>query len=487
MADVIMLFPKTGADLKSVTWDLPLSVLSAASVVAKDFSVKIIDQRVEKNWRDILRYEMTKKPLCVGVSSMTGPQINFGREMISYVKELSPETTIVWGGVHSNLLPQQTVMDPLIDIVVYGEGELPFYELVKTLADKKPLSQVKSIVYKDGNKNVITNEQMPIPNLDDLPELPYELLNIDPYVHTKVSQLPGFSRALPFITSRGCPFRCSFCCNPILTHRAWRAMSSEVAFERVKSVVKKYDLNAIFFHDENFLGKPSRVKHLAEQFNSIGLKWYIQARMDQLGHSDLPFLADNGLIQVQPGIETGSPRINELIKKDESIEEIIKVNKMLAKTSIIPVYNFMTGIPTETIEDIYKTMDLAMRLIDDNPNAQISGFYVFVPYPGSELFDLTVDNGFVPPTELSEWANFSRQHLSTFWIKDKLSAIKNLMYSAKFIDGVRISQAFEKTWIPSSLLRLPTNFYRWRWKKRYLGNTPDIMVLDFIARTILKW
>ena len=111
MDKVILIYPQTGWDIKGVSISLPLSLLYLANPLDKgNLKVKIIDQRVNKrDWENILSRELKDKPICVGISSMTGFQIKGGLKASQIVKRLSPQTKVVWGGVHPSLLPEQTL------------------------------------------------------------------------------------------------------------------------------------------------------------------------------------------------------------------------------------------------------------------------------------------------------------------------------------------------------------------------------------------
>jgi radical SAM superfamily enzyme YgiQ (UPF0313 family) len=216
-------------------------------------------------------------------------------------------------------------------------------------------------------------------------------------------------------------------------------------------------------------------------------EWYVQTRMDDLLHLDLGMLEKNGLRVVQPGLETGSPRILAMIKKQETLEDFHAANRRLAGTTIRSTYNFMMGYPTETDDDLVATVDLALRLLEENKNASISGFYVFVPYPGSELFDLAVKDGFTPPETLEGWSVFNRQHLDTPWIQDRKAKLEMLLYSSKFIDGQRLKQSFPNNPLARMTIDMLSRLYRMRWRKHWFGKTYDIDALAFAARAVFNW
>ena len=156
MADIILFFPSAGLDIKGASIVLPLPVLCvAAPLVKAGYTVKIIDQRLDKQWQKQMEEELRADPLCVGVSAMTGKQIRGGLQASAHVKKLRPDIPVVWGGIHASLLPKQTAANPLIDIVVIGEGERTFLELVSCLEKKQEYHKLPGICFKAANGCIV--------------------------------------------------------------------------------------------------------------------------------------------------------------------------------------------------------------------------------------------------------------------------------------------------------------------------------------------
>ncbi|RMH56157.1 MAG: radical SAM protein, partial [Candidatus Hydrogenedentota bacterium] len=248
----------------------------------------------------------------------------------------------------------------------------------------------------------------------------------------------------------------------------------------------KYGLNAIEFHDEEFFVDRKRGQKIGEMINGE-FQWYVQTRMDDLLKLDLDALERQGLRVVQPGLETGSPRILKMIRKGETLEDFHKANRKLASTGIRSTYNFMMGYPTETHEDLVATVELALKLLDENPKASISGFYVYVPYPGAELFEMAVRDGFEPPETLEGWAVFNRQHLASPWIQDRRDVLEMLLYTSKFVDGRRLKQTFTGRPLLLPFIGAVSRFYRRRWRKHNFEKTLDIDLLALAARHVFGW
>lgn len=414
---ILLVYPKVGSEAKNVSLYPPLSLLYLASYL-KDFSVAIYDQRVDE--LEIFKQLLAQGPICVGFSVMTGPQIKFSLELAELVKEAKIPT--VFGGVHPSILPDQTKRDWRVDYVVSGEGELAFRNLVECLSDRVKI-----------NNPILMNEGI---DLNKSPSLPYELIDVEKYVYS--SAIKG--RALPVLFSRGCPFACTFCCNPVITKRKWRAMDIDLAISQIHKLVDRYHLESIMFWDENLTLKPQIINKLA---SGIGgrFKWLSQSRVNTLLKYDLDFLERMGLWRLTCGIESGSPRMLKKIKKEETVEEYIEVNRRIAKTGISTWYNYIIGFPDEKAEDVKLTVRLAMQILDENPNASNSTFYLLAPYPGTEAADALMQS-YMLPDDFEGWADFGRYNFNAPWqCPDMLKLYERIWFSSKFV-GKKILRLF---------------------------------------------
>lgn len=499
MAAVILIYPETGLDVKGVSVWLPLSVLSVAATLVPDFDVQIIDQRVDADWRTSLREAIDDRTLVVGISSMTGTQIKGGIAAAHAVRESREDLPIVWGGNHATLVPGSTARHPLVDIVVMGEGETTFRRLCERLEKKADWRDLPDIAYceddPDGGaggrgrgrlvKNGTGTDPAGFVKQDEVPALPYDLVDVERYISGPLIFGKPI-RSLPYISSMGCPFSCTFCCQPVLSQRRWRRQSAETLIERTLALKEKYHLDAIEFHDEEFFVDRKRGAEVAALIDGR-YEWYVQTRMDDILGMDIAKLYEQGLRVVQPGLETGSARILEMIKKEETLEEFHAANRKLAATPIRCTYNFMMGYPSETLEDLTATVDLALKMLEENPNASVSGFYVYVPYPGAALFKLAVDDGFIEPDELEGWSVFNRQHLASPWIADRRDTLEMLLFTSKFIDGTRLKRTFGGNPFVSVGISALSALYRARWKRHSFSKTPDIDLLAFLAKRMFNW
>ncbi len=483
MADVILVYPVTGLDVRGVTVWLPLSVLTVASTLTDDYEVAIVDQRTDPDWRGAISKHLTRDTLCVGISSMTGTQIRYGLKAAEWTRQNAPDLPIVWGGNHPTLLPEQTARHTLVDIVVMGEGEVTFRRLVDAFKAGRDWKAVSNIAFKTGDEVAVQGAGYDFVDPGASPELPYDLIDVENYVSGNL--LFGHKvRSLPFITSSGCPYGCTFCCQPVLSNRKWRRMDPDQVAARTLALKERYRLDAIEFHDEEFFVDRKRGAMIAERIGGA-FDWYAQTRMDDLLDIDLARLERCGMRSLQLGLESGSNRVLAMVKKQETAEQYRAANAALARTGIQATYNFMMGFPTETEEELRATVSLVLELTASNPNAYVAGFYVFVPYPGSALYDLALANGFRPPESLEGWNRFNRHNISAPWIEDK-SHMEFLMVTSKLIDGRRLRSGLGAPRLANEFLDLLSRRYRSRWEAHALAMTWDAKLLSLFTRRFLS-
>lgn len=202
---ILLLYPKTGMDFGSTIAPPHALLTIAAPLVKAGYHVKLLDQRTQMISKETIAEFISSDMLCVAVSVMTGTQIHYALTLAQYVRELTDgRIPLIWGGCHPSVLPEQTVVNDKVDIVVIGEGDETFLELVQALENKRSLQGVKGLIYKDGGKVVIT-EPRPLLDVETLLPLPWEIVDVERYVHRDM-YLRESSRVLDIgQTSRGCP------------------------------------------------------------------------------------------------------------------------------------------------------------------------------------------------------------------------------------------------------------------------------------------
>ncbi|OGW45684.1 MAG: hypothetical protein A2Y66_00875 [Nitrospirae bacterium RBG_13_41_22] len=487
MADILLFYPKTGFDIGAGITP-PHSVLSIAAEIKEDYEVKIIDQRIDASWKAVLRKELKKSPLCVGISSMTGMQIRFALEASRQVREHSG-TKIIWGGVHATLLPEQTVENENIDIVVRGEGEHTFRELIPALEKDGNLGKIKGLTYKERGR-IINTEDRPFLDMNALKETPWDLVNVKPYIHRNVVHKGSRGELDIGETSRGCPFRCGFCYNTVFNKGCWRFLSVENTIKKIKSSIETFDLDVIWLRDDNFFVNTERARKVAEALNreNVDIFWYTSGirtdLFERMSDRDIIELKTSGCEGFRFGIESGNQRILNLVEKNITTEQVYKVNDRCKRIDVVPHYSFMAGLPTETVKEVIDTVRMMKRLKRDNRKAVIHVINMYTPYPGTKLFDLAVKNGLKVPGSLEEWSRY--HHLNNFAShlsekdRETVTNIADISYL--------ISDAMGEA-LPKKMQMLMNPFRLWlkaRWKLEQFGFAPELRIFRFIRNSVMN-
>lgn len=406
MFDVVLVMPAANR-FDKVSIRVPNGLLAIAALpVQKGYSVKIIDLKLDPQWRRTLTDSIGPHTICVGITCSTGRMILSALEVARAVREIHSDLPLVWGGPHPTLVAEQTARHPLVDVIVLNEGEETFWELLKALQARAPLSGVKGLVYKEGNNVIFTPSRGLCADFDARPMLPYHLLDLSRYSSLS---LHG-ERSVDLITSRGCPYDCSFCSTPVTSQRHWRAMSVARIMDDIRFLYDEHDVRTFYFADDNFMVDLKRVEAFCDALAVFGreIHWGTQGvtvvTLKQMSDALLNKIAASGCIELSVGVESASPEILKSIHKPMTIEDLHAVNDRLSRHSRIAVkYNMIVGFPGETIEQVKATVQLAVELYQRNPGAWFP-FNIFTPFPGTVEFQKAVTHGFRPPERLENWA-----------------------------------------------------------------------------------
>ncbi|MBK7977895.1 MAG: B12-binding domain-containing radical SAM protein, partial [Deltaproteobacteria bacterium] len=332
---------------------LPLGTLAIATpLTAAGFSVEIIDQRVNEDWRAKVRAAAAAKPVFFGVSSMTGVQIKGGLQASRIVKEVAPDVPVVWGGVHPSLLPDQTLAHPDVDIVVIGEGDATAPDLARALVEGRALDTVDGLGFKRDGAPLRTKPRALL-EVEKLPSTDYTLIpDIDAY---KVTAFYTGKASLAYQSSRGCAHPCGYCYNLEFNDMRFRARSPARVVDEIESLITRFDLKAVFMLDDNFFQSKRRVGEIAERILARGLDvefYNANCRIDYISRYDVEFLkmlGRAGIRELRIGIESGSNTTQQRIDKYTTFDECLVANRKLREAGIVPHYNFMVGFPAETL------------------------------------------------------------------------------------------------------------------------------------------
>jgi anaerobic magnesium-protoporphyrin IX monomethyl ester cyclase len=295
-------------------------------------------------------------------------------------KSIDSKIKVVMGGVQATLFPHEQLEDPDVDFVVIGEGEYTFRHLLEVLAGGGDPSSVQGLAFKTSEGRVTVNPHRPL--IKTLDELPFPALHLFPMeCYHSSSQLRG-NRTLHLLTSRGCPFNCSYCSGDLIFGKTFRFRSPGKVIEDIRRLQSDYQIDSIQFYDETFTVNRKRVLELCDAMDREGIRmsWACFARVDVVDEDLLKRMAKSGCYQIFFGVETGVPRLLESIRKGTTLDQARKAFQLTRKFGIETVASFMLTLPEETYQETLQTIKFGLELDPDYVY-----WLTFVPYPGTDL------------------------------------------------------------------------------------------------------
>jgi len=432
----------------------PLGLLYLGAVLEKQgHYVQILDPWPSDN--GFLEQVQRFRPDLIGLSLLT-PQYSRALSIVRNLKDTIPDAKYCAGGVHTTALPSETLREFEIDFVVFGEGELTLREVCSRLEAGKDLAGVKGVVFRDDQGNVVANPPRElIENLDELPFPARHLVDFEWYL-TPPGPIRGFflRKCAVVMVSRGCPFRCIYCGSHLIFGRKVRYRSVPNVIAEIKHLVQKYGIDGLWFIDDEFTVNSQYVMNLCRQLKSeeINLIWGCQSRVDTVSEELLLEMKRAGCVQLDYGVESGSELVLKNLRKNFTPEKVKRAFALTKKLGLRAMASFMVGNPGETYQDIEKTLELATQI-----SADWTRFFYTTPYPGTELYQMAKQYGWVDPNfRFSEmWSvmqteypvmriNFTAQELARirarlqnkFLIRNYSSYVKNPDFAMKFFSSL---------------------------------------------------
>lgn len=387
--------PFQGAALLSHTRPMNLAYL-ASSLRQAGLQVAIADYEATPYSEEHLAALLQRfSPAVVGFSATT-PTIESAAGLARAVKRRRGETVTVIGGSHASALPWETLEEfPSFDYLVRGEGELTLAELSLRLRDGGADQDIRGIAYRSDDGIRVNPPRELIADLDSLPFPARDLLDYSPRAgHSS----RGFSNALrsgELFTSRGCPVACSFCAIQATFGRSVRFRDPLFIADELDRMVREQKVNHVVIADDTFTLDPERAASICEILSRSGIRsWNCDTRVNTVTPELLRLMRRCGCEKVAFGVESGSPRLLELMGKGITVGQVERAVRWAREAGIRHVEgNFIIGCdPSETREDLEQTR----RLIRGLPWSFVS-VSVVVPYPGTPLREKMLAAGLIEP------------------------------------------------------------------------------------------
>lgn len=322
------------------------------------------------------------------------------KKIFDDARTYSPEIITVLGGGVITAEPEliYKMMSPTYGVI--GEGEETIVELMEAVESNRDVSKVKGIIYRDRKGVIIKNgDRDPIADIDQIPFPDFDGFEVekyfehqmigDSYLFHTLEQPP---RSLPIISSRGCPFQCTFCFHPI--GKKYRQRSLDNFFEELELLISKYRINYVDVFDELFTVEKKRVYEFCERIKPYRINWATQMRVNTVDEETLKLLKESGCTCISYGIESASNTVLKSMKKAITVEEINRALELTKKAGITIQGNLIVGDPGETIETIRENVEW----LNKHPEYDIAFGNIMI-YPGSELYFRAIEKGFIKNKE----------------------------------------------------------------------------------------
>ncbi len=426
---VVLVNPRLRAWSPTVLVPLGLAYI-AAVLESEGNDVQIIDMNAEKVSDQRLQRRVSDADL-VGITGMI-TEYHQVLKLTNLIKEADTKVTVVLGGPLATTLPRELLQTSQADFVVIGEGERTIVNLLSTMKHGDSLANVEGIAYREDSHIIVTKPVEPIADLDTIPFPARHLLDMGRYVqnqfHNFGSHLEGFGkiRSTSMITSRGCPYSCTFCFKDMWGYK-WRGRSPESIVEEMEFLQARYGMNGFFFHDDTFVLDRKRVLDLCNLIKErkLNLVWGCNGRVNLMTKELLQAMYGAGCREIAYGIESGNQQMLDSLKKNITLEQTRDTIRWTKDAGIRANGYFMIGLPGETKNAIRQTISFAEEL-----DLDFYGFSLVTPLPGTELYYAALEKGLIQTdvTSLKDWDFNVNANLTEDCSNEDLIAFQNEIF-----------------------------------------------------------
>jgi magnesium-protoporphyrin IX monomethyl ester (oxidative) cyclase len=403
---------------------------------------------------EIKNYINKSTPAIVGITSSSTAHANDVHELAKIVKSVSTEIKVIVGGAHPSSNPERVIKDRNIDIIVKGEGEETFLEIVRSLDRGKDIGDICGMIFRKNGKVIINPARQYIDNLDSIPFPARHLLPMDIYFKLYKNQTNYImrNRAATMITSRGCPGNCIYCAVKTVWGRRWRGRSPKNVVDEIEELIKNYKVEEIHFLDDSISVNKKRLIEICDEIikRRLDIKWTTPNGIAVwlLDKVLLKKMKQAGCYRLTFGLESGNKETLNFIGKRYDYDYAKEIIKYAHKLGLWTIGTFIIGFPYEDINSINDTINFAITSYLD-----FAVFYIANPFPGTKMYEYFkieglipddesliirgVDTKFFTQKELNEiqaqaFSKFLKSRIAKPWrIIPKLKSIEDVRYAVK--------------------------------------------------------
>jgi anaerobic magnesium-protoporphyrin IX monomethyl ester cyclase len=363
-----------------------LGLLYLATVIKPHHDVTIIGSAFNPlSCDEIIAKIGQMQPDIIGISTVFSTLMRSARVIARRVKELFPDKVVVFGGNHAHFIAADLIREPYVDVVVLGEAEDSFRELVEHLERGRDLADVRGILYKRDGVPCRTPARPPIQDLDTLPFPERQLF---------FQKIPE-NFVIPMLGSRGCPFHCIYCSTTAFWGRRWRARSPESIVAELVDIAERFEVEPdtplmFGFVDDNLAVDKARLLRFCELLRDSGrtFEWGGSARIEMLDQEMIDALAQSFCTQIFFGVESGSDRVLQRLGRHYTRGEVNDTVGRCIEAGILPTLSFIVGFPFEEPEDVEQTLSLLREV----PSYKVQ-IHMLTPFIGTDIFEKSDELG----------------------------------------------------------------------------------------------
>ena len=375
----------------------------AANLIKNGFTVKLLDCPAKKILhKELKNYISEFNPQVVGISTFTTTMTDV-LLCAKNIKSINKNIKVVLGGHHVYSYPELSATYPDVDFIIRGEAEYSFTELclaLKNNAEIETFKQIKGIGFKDSGNIYLNTEPAFIWQIDELPFPERSIINPQVYHSVFDTEEPEIS----IISSRGCPFNCSFCFTP---EKKYRSRSIENIMDEIIELYGK-GFCKFFFFDDLFSINAQKIIDFSKAVLQLGLKikWSFRGRIKSINEEALRIATQAGLIRVQFGIESFDENVLNLCNKNLTKNDILETIKLCKKFNIQTVGNFMIGLPGQDETVVLNDLKIAMK-----SGLDFAEFNIFTPLPNTAAYNLALQKGII---KNDFWENYAHDPIKNY-------------------------------------------------------------------------
>ena len=440
---------------------LPIGLAYLAAVLEKNqHEITVIDCPASNINHEKLKITLTSfDPDIVGITSMT-PTIQSALLSARAAKEACPDAKVVVGGPHPTFMDREILNEEsTVDVVVRGEGEQTFVELVQTNFDSKSLHEVDGITFREGGQTIQTPNRAFIQALDQLPYPAYKYFPLENYrVFGKLF--------LPIITSRGCPFQCSFCTSSRVFGKQYRARSPKNIVDELEMLKDTYKADAFTFYDDTLTLEKNRIFEICDLIKErkINIPWDCQTRVDQVSKEVLKKMRETNCQQIFFGVESGCQETLNAVSKKTLVEQNEKAIKWAKEVGLFVAISVMAGYPGETRESLKKTLDFVRKTKPDDVYLCVA-----TPYPGTELRRVVENMGLKMSNDWEKYDTLTLVFENPLLTAEEIKKIRTQFYDEFYSLRYALRYLFRRNFYGKMMARTAVNHLIWRirlWRGR---------------------